>query len=155
MLVYRIDRKKYLKDTLKGIGASMSSSFRWNSEHTRMVYTSESRALALLEITAHLNGVMEIPTDRYLVEIEIPDALKIQTLSIADLPKNWNAHPPSVFTQNLGDSFVQKLKAPVLKVPSSIVSQEFNLLINSYHPDAHKIEIISKERLAFDPRIVR
>ena len=155
MLVYRIDRKKYLKDTLKGIGASMSSSFRWNSEHTRMVYTSESRALALLEITAHLNGVMEIPTDRYLVEIEIPDALKIQTLSIADLPKNWNAHPPSVFTQNLGDSFVQKLKAPVLKVPSSIVPQEFNLLINPYHPDAYKIEIISKERLAFDPRIVR
>ena len=155
MLVYRIDRKKYLKDTLKGIGASMSSSFRWNSEHTRMVYTSESRALALLEITAHLNGVMEIPTDRYLVEIEIPDALKIQTLSIADLPKNWNAHPPSVFTQNLGDSFVQKLKAPVLKVPGSIVPQEFNLLINPYHPDAHKIEIISKERLAFDPRIVR
>jgi RES domain-containing protein len=120
-----------------------------------MVYTSESRALALLEITAHLNGVMEIPTDRYLVEIEIPDTLKIQILSIADLPKNWNAHPPSVFTQILGDSFVQKLKAPVLKVPSSIVSQEFNLLINSYHPDAHKIEIISKERLAFDPRIVR
>ncbi len=155
MLVYRIDRKKYLKDTLKGIGASMSSSFRWNSEHTRMVYTSESRALALLEITAHLNGVMEIPTDRYLVEIEIPDALKIQMLSIADLPKNWNAHPPSVFTQNLGDSFVQKLKAPVLKVPSSIVPQEFNLLINPHHPDAHKIEIISKERLAFDPRIVR
>lgn len=155
MLVYRIDRKKYLKDTLKGIGASMSSSFRWNSEHTRMVYTSDSRALALLEITAHLNGVIEIPTDRYLVEIEIPDALKIQTLSIADLPKNWNAHPPSVFTQNLGDSFVQKLKVPVLKVPSSIVPQEFNLLINPYHPDAHKIEIISKERLAFDPRIVR
>lgn len=155
MLVYRIDRKKYLKDTLKGIGASMSSSFRWNSEHTRMVYTSESRALALLEITAHLNGVLEIPTDRYLVEIEIPDALKIQKLSIADLPKNWNAHPPSVFTQNLGDSFVQKLKSPVLKVPSSIVPQEFNLLINPHHPDAHKIEIISKERLAFDPRIVR
>ena len=155
MLVYRIDRKKYLKDTLKGIGASMSSSFRWNSEHTRMVYTSESRALALLEITAHLNGVMEIPTDRYLVEIEIPDALKIQTLSIADLPKNWNAHPPSVFTQNLGDSFVQKLKAPVLKVPSSIVPQEFNLLINPYHPEAHKIKIISKERLAFDPRIFK
>lgn len=155
MLVYRIDRKKYLKDTLKGIGASMSSSFRWNSEHTRMVYTSESRALALLEITAHLNGVMEIPTDRYLVEIEIPDSLKIQTLSIADLPKNWNAHPPSIFTQNLGDIFVQKLKAPVLKVPSSIVPQEFNLLINPDHPDAHKIEVISKERLAFDPRIVR
>jgi RES domain-containing protein len=155
MLVYRIDRKKYLKDTLKGIGASMSSSFRWNSEHTRMVYTSESRALALLEITAHLNGVMEIPTDRYLVEIEIPDALKIQTLYITDLPKNWNAHPPSVFTQNLGDSFVQKLKAPVLKVPSSIVPQEFNLLINPHHPDANKIQMISKECLAFDPRIVR
>jgi RES domain-containing protein len=98
---------------------------------------------------------MEIPTDRYLVEIEIPDSLKIQTLSIADLPKNWNAHPPSIFTQNLGDIFVQKLKASVLKVPSSIVPQEFNLLINPNHPDAHKIEVISKERLAFDPRIVR
>lgn len=154
MFVYRIDRKKYLRDTLKGIGASMSSSFRWNSEHTRMVYTSESRALALLEITAHLNGVMEIPTDRYLVEIEIPDTLKIQTLYIADLPKNWNAHPPSLLTQDLGDSFIQKMKVPVLRVPSSIVSKEFNLLINPNHPDSHKIKIISKERLAFDPRII-
>lgn len=78
MFVYKIDRKKYLKDTLQGIGASMSSSFRWNSEHTRMVYTSQSRALALLEITAHLNGIIEIPTDRYLIEIEIPDSLKIR-----------------------------------------------------------------------------
>jgi RES domain-containing protein len=154
MFVYRIDRKKYLKNTLQGIGASMSSSFRWNSEHTRMVYTSQSRALALLEITAHLNGIIEIPTDRYMVEIEIPDSLKIQTLTMADLPKNWNIHPPMNSTQKIGDSIIQMLKAPILKVPSSIVPKEFNLLINPNHPDANKIKVISKERLAFDPRIV-
>jgi RES domain-containing protein len=155
MLVYRIERKKYLHETLSGFGASLSSGFRWNSQHTRMVYTSESRALAMLEVTVHLNGLLDIPTDRYLVEIEIPDALKIITLNPTDLPKNWNSIPPNIFTQHFGDDFVKELKAPLLKVPSSIVPQEFNLLINPLHPDSKKIKLKSKHPIPFDPRIFK
>jgi RES domain-containing protein len=120
-----------------------------------MVYTSESRALAMLEVTVHLNGLLDIPTDRYLVEIEIPDALKIITLHPTDLPKNWNAIPPNIFTQHFGDDFVKELKAPLLKVPSSIVPQEFNLLINPLHPDSKKIKLKSKHPIPFDPRIFK
>ena len=53
MLVYRIEREKYLTQTLKGIGAALAKGFRWNSLNTFMVHTAESRALALLEISIH------------------------------------------------------------------------------------------------------
>lgn len=69
MIVYRIEREKYLNTTLQGIGASMSEGYRWNSLNTRMVYTAESRALATLEVSAHLDLNEDLPIDRYYVVI--------------------------------------------------------------------------------------
>ena len=75
MKVYRIERGKYLDSTLSGIGASKSQGFRWNSLDTFLVYTSESRALASLEVTAHLDLTEDLPSDRFIVEIEIPEGV--------------------------------------------------------------------------------
>ena len=71
MIVFRIEREKYLKTTLHGIGASLSIGFRWNSINTKLVYTAESRALATLEVAVHLDLSEDLPNDRYFVEIEI------------------------------------------------------------------------------------
>ena len=76
MIVFRIERRKYLSATLMGIGASKSSGFRWNSLHNRMVYTAESRALATLEVAVHLDLNEDLPSDRMMVEIDIPDEVK-------------------------------------------------------------------------------
>jgi len=153
MIVFRIEREKYLTTTLSGIGAAMSDGFRWNSFTTRVVYTSESRALATLEIAVHLDLNEDLPTDRYYVAIEIPDDIIIQEVQLQDLPDDWNAKPPVLSTQNIGNDFVYYGEAAILKVPSSIVPQEFNYLINPNHHDAARIKVLSTVKISFDSRI--
>lgn len=153
MKVYRIERKKYLETTLSGIGASMTTGYRWNSLNTKLVYTAESRALATLEISVHLDLSEDLPEDRYYVEIEIPDDLVILEVITEDLPLHWNAKPPTTTTQVIGDDFVNQNEAAVLKVPSSIVPPEHNYLINPSHPDSKKIKVSSVTPMTFDGRL--
>lgn len=153
MKLYRIERKKHLKSTLSGIGASRSKGFRWNSENTRLVYTAETRALAMLEVSVHLDLSEDLPKDRYFVEIEIPDQLSALEVHLSDLPANWDSKPPSLVTQIIGDDFVQNNGAAILKVPSCIVPQEYNYLINPLHPDAKGIKVVSQTPMAFDTRL--
>ena len=153
MVVYRIEREKYLEETLKGIVASMSKGFRWNSSNTKLVYTSESRALATLEISVHLDLSEDLPADRFYVEIEIPDSINIFEVRLEDLPENWDNKPPTITTQTIGDDFVNYNEAAVLKVPSSIVPFEYNYLINPNHSDINKIKIIKTSKMSFDLRL--
>jgi RES domain-containing protein len=95
----------------------------------------------------------DLPNDRFYVEIEIPDTLSILEVKISDLPDDWNAKPPTLTTQMIGDDFVLENEAAILKVPSSIVPQEFNYLINPNHKDAKKIKIIATTSMLFDSRL--
>jgi RES domain-containing protein len=153
MVVFRIERERYLKTTLTGVGASMSEGYRWNSLNTRIIYTAETRALATLEVSVHLDLSEDLPNDRYYVEIEIPEELTIQEVKLEDLPKDWNAKPPTLITQTIGDDFVFYNESAILKVPSSIVPQEFNYLINPNHPDSSKIKVMSAVKMIFDSRL--
>ncbi|MDI9865522.1 RES family NAD+ phosphorylase [Flectobacillus sp. DC10W] len=153
MKVYRIEREKYLSTTLQGIGAALSKGFRWNSQNTYLVYTAATRALAMLEVAVHLDLSEDLPNDRYYVEIEIPDEVTILELAKEDLPKQWDAKPPLLETQYIGDDFVRSNSAAVLKVPSSIVPPEYNYLINPNHTEASKIRVVSTQKLAFDNRL--
>lgn len=153
MKVFRIERKKHLDSILQGIGAARSDGMRWNSRYTPVVYTSASRALALLEVAVNLDLSEDLPTDRYYVEIEIPEDIKISELQINNLPANWDAKPPENSTQFIGDEFVKSNTAAVLKVPSSIIQHEFNYMINPNHADSKDITVISKTHLLFDERL--
>ena len=142
MYVYRIERKKYLDDILSGKGAALCSGNRWNSLHTPMVYTSQSRSLAVLEILARVNAMELVPGDRLLVELEIPDHVRIEEITSVELPPNWNIFPPGEQTQVLGDVFIRMAQAAVCKVPSSLLDGEFNYLINPLHPKSKHLKII-------------
>lgn len=155
MKVYRIERKKYIPVALTGIGASLSKGNRWNGLNSRMVYTSESRALATLEISVHIDLSEDLPYDRYYIEIDLPDTLFILELAEKDLPKNWDAKPPIYATQRIGDAFIAQNEAAVLKVPSSIIPDEYNYLINPNHPDAATIKITEVQKMNFDKRLWR
>ena len=152
MKVYRIEREKYLNTTLQGVGAALNDGYRWNSLNTYFVYTAESRSLAILEVSVHLDFSEDLPTDRFYVEIEIPDDIEILELSVDELPENWDSKPPILETQFIGDDFVSQKNAAVLKVPSAIIPPEFNYLINPNHPGSAKIKVISKQKLQFDNR---
>ncbi|UZO81737.1 RES family NAD+ phosphorylase [Aquimarina sp. ERC-38] len=153
MLVYRIERTKYLETALTGIGAASSGGFRWNSKNTFMVYTSESRALSLLEVTMHLDTSEDLPSDRNYLTIEIPDTVSIAEIKLEDLPENWDAKPPGLGTKFIGDDFILYKKAAVLKVPSCIVPSEYNYLINPNHSESGNIKILETQALQFDQRL--
>lgn len=93
MKVYRVERKKYLKITLKGIGAAFTEGYRWNSPNTYLVYTAESRALATLEVSVHLDLSEDLPNDRFYVQVDIPDDIQILEIDLKDLPDNWDSKP--------------------------------------------------------------
>ena len=152
MRVYRIEREKYLETTLKGVGTALTEGYRWNSLNTYLVYTAESRALAILEVSVHIDLSEDLPTDRFYVGIDIPEDIEILELKIDELPENWDSKPPILETQYIGDDFVTQNNAAVLKVPSSIVPPEYNYLINPNHTDFKKIKVISTQRLVFDGR---
>lgn len=152
MTVYRIERKKYLEATLQGKGAALNSRARWNSLFTPMVYTAESRAMAYLEYTVHATESTLLIGDRLLVEIEIPNHLEIAAIEAKQLPRGWDQKPPTTLTQRIGDAFFLQSDVPVLKVPSAIIPEEHNFLINPAHPLSADICIKSHRPLNFDSR---
>ncbi len=154
MKVYRISRIKHLDTALSGIGSALSKHSRWNSQHRRIVYTSASRALAMLEIIVHLSPHEDLPTDRVFLEIDIPEEIPILAIGKSQLPARWNSYPSIRTTQLIGDAFLTNLESPILRVPSAIVPQEYNYLINPMHPLASKIAVTSTETLRFDTRLI-
>ena len=96
MFVFRLSREKY-KDELSGYGASLNGQ-RWNSKGTEVVYTAQNRALANSEVAVHISlGIL--PKDYYMVEIEIPNSVKIYEIQNSDLPSGWNSIPCQPISQ--------------------------------------------------------
>jgi RES domain-containing protein len=150
MRVFRLIRKKYGIE-LSGKGAALSGN-RWNSRGTELIYTSESRALAMAEVAVHLS-LSILPKDYVMVEIEIPNSVSISSLKTDDLPQGWNSFPHLLDTQKIGDDFVAERKSCVLKVPSAVVPGDFNFLINSNHLDFSAIKIVGYKDFPFDQRL--
>jgi len=150
MILYRLSKSKFADD-LSGKGAEKSGG-RWNSKGTALVYTSESRALCTAEIAVH-TPLGNLPLDYKLISVEIPDDISIQEFAARDLPNDWKSLPHSHSTQAIGDRFVSDGIFPVLKVPSAVVQDEFNYLINPSHIESNKIKIKVIEPFNFDERL--
>lgn len=155
MLVWRIatDARSYTADDMTGTGAKISGG-RWNDAGVPMVYAASTRALACLETVVHLNAG-GLPFNRYLVEVEIPDALW-STADVADpasLPIGWDAEPAGSVSIGFGSAWAASGKSAVLRVPSVIVPEEENVLINPAHPDAAQIGARKVRRWLYDPRL--
>lgn len=151
MRVFRLSREKYAYQ-LNGIGASKFGG-RWNTKGTEIVYTAESRALAMAEVAVHLN-LTWLPRDYMMVEVHIPDKIGIDTIKPGKLPDNWSEHPPNSRTQHLGDQFTNDKKDAVLKVPSAVVQGDFNYLIDPHHHSFKDISIIDAQPFPFDKRLI-
>lgn len=152
MKVFRLSREKYAKD-LSGKGAAVFGN-RWNSKGIEMLYTAESRALAMAEVLVHLS-LTNLPDDYMMIEIEISDSLEIELLNVNRLGENWNSNPLDPRIQTLGDEFIRARKKCVLKVPSAVVKGDFNYLINPNHSEISKIKIKSVTKFPFDKRVFK
>jgi RES domain-containing protein len=152
MEVFRLARKKYPIE-LSGKGASISGA-RWNSKGTEIIYCAQNRALAMAEVLVHLS-LATLPSDFVMLTIDIPDDVSIVVLNPEKLNIDWNVFPCTFETPLLGDDFIKRNEACVLKVPSAVVKGDFNLLINPYHVDFYKIKIIEQNNFPFDKRIFK
>ncbi|MCV9386490.1 RES family NAD+ phosphorylase [Reichenbachiella ulvae] len=134
MLLYRITSQKYARD-LSGTGAGLYGG-RWNPIGTNLLYTAGSISLACLEYMAH-NFHLLASQKICLAKINI-ESTDIIELKPKDWPENWNNKSNiSRANQEIGLRFVQESKAYALKVPSAIVPDEYNYLLDPLHPD-HK-----------------
>lgn len=147
------DTLDYTADDPSGTGAKNQGG-RWNLKGTALLYLSESQALACLETVIHMRTA-GLPLNRYLVQFDIPDAVwkRRTTLTAATAPVGWDAIPTGKVSANFGTAWAKGNSAAVLSVPSVIVPDEFNILINPSHPDAPKIKYTKLRRWLYDPRL--
>lgn len=149
MLIYRIGKTKYAKD-LSGEGAKINGG-RWNHKSIPCIYTSESRALSLLEYTVNVN-IDEIPRALSITTLEIPDE-DILIISEDSLPGNWKQIPIPSSTKNFGTHFLNATAKLAIKIPSSVMPDEFNYILNPLHPNSKHIKVLEIQDLAYDVRI--
>lgn len=148
--VWRITGKKYADDAFSGEGARIWGG-RFNSPGNPAVYTSGSLSLALLENLVQTN-TRDYFKNLVYVYADIP-ANMISTPTMDDLPDGWSQIPHSESSQAFGDTWIKDGTFPVLRIPSVVVSQEFNYMINPKHREYAKIIISKAGPLSLDPRI--
>lgn len=155
VLLWRIatDARTYSADDMTGTGAKLSGG-RWNDVGVPMIYTATSRALACLETVVHLNAA-GLPLNRFLVEIDVPDDVwtSAEVETVGGLEIGWDAEPAGHVSVDFGSTWIASNRSAILRVPSVIVAEEENVLINPAHPNAGRITARKIRRWLYDPRL--
>jgi RES domain-containing protein len=120
---------------------------RWHSKGHPIIYTAENPASALLEMMVHFDWDT-MPTTYQLLTIEVETRDTIET--IVPLSDWMSDHR---LTRMIGDAWLKRNDALLLRVPSAIMPESFNVLINPAHPDASKLRLIKSEKVPLDPRL--
>lgn len=148
MILWRISNHV----SLDGDGG-MRASGRWHTRGRRVVYCSESPAAALLEILVHFEiDVRDLPARYRLLKLRAPDDLVVEDVGATDLPADWLER--SDLTRAIGDRWLQAGRSPLLRVPSVVVPETFNVLLNPGHEHAGRIGIVHVSEHAIDPRLL-
>ena len=146
MLVYRIALEKYASLYASGVEG------RWNSQGIKVIYAASSRSLACLENVVHRSGEGLNDLFRTMV-IDIPSSERIEKITLKDLPKNWQQYNMEHICRQIGDDWFYRQDSLVLQVPSVIIPNEFNYIINAQHKNFKKVKLKLVEPFIFDTRI--
>ena len=153
--VWRLTRKKYADTAFSGKGAGLFEG-RWNPQGIPMVYASENISLALLETLIHIDYT-ELDHVRFILfSAQIPAKVQIRRVALKELPADWkNMYPFPKSTQEIGRRWIEEGKHAVLAVPSVVVPQETNYLLNPAHKDFEKIAINAPAPFKIDSRLIK
>ena len=139
--------------SLEGDGA-LRAPGRWHTRGRRVVYCAQSPAAALLEILIHFEiDIQDLPARYRLLKIEAPDDVQVERVSVDQLPADWPEN--TEMTRALGDGWLTGGSVSLLTVPSAIVPETFNILLNPAHKDAKRIVIVQAGEYAIDPRLIK
>ncbi len=152
MDVFRIAKTRRIRD-LTGEGPRLYGG-RWNASGTAVIYTAGSRSLASLEYLVHVPMPYE-PLDLSIATISLPDDCTAEAVDIDELPKGWRDHPAPAVLAEIGTDWVRRGESLVLWVPSVLVPDESNIIINPAHPEMAGVGVKDVRSYAFDERLVK
>lgn len=147
MITYRIGHKNYISQLV-----ASGKEGRWNSSGEQVIYLAGSVALALLENMVRRQGV-GFNNDFATAVVEIPDDLTIDTLAINDLPKGWRDIREYNSCQTIGSQWYKAAKTAILKVPSAVLPEENNYVVNTEHAGFKRIKLLAITGLVPDQRL--
>jgi len=147
------DTPAYGSDDLSGKGAQ-STGGRWNKKGTAVLYTSGSIALACLETVVHLGGFSPLPLNRYLVRVDVPDdAWEERVIFNPSINIGWDALPEGLVSIDWGNNWTISAVSLLAQVPSVVVPEEPNIIINPNHTGASTLLATKLRRWTYDSRI--
>jgi len=117
------------------------------------VYTSESAALAALEILVHLGRSRSLP-EYVIFSCSFPESM-VRVVHLQELPFDWRSHPAPAALRRIGDEWARGRRSAVLKVPSAVIESGSNYLINPEHRSFRRIRISPPQRFELDVRLLR
>lgn len=149
---WRIERAHRGAGAFSGEGTRLYGG-RWNSPSVRVVYLSEHRSLAALELFIHTQP-LATANEYVVIGAEWDDAL-VERFPTSRLPRDWRVSPPGPDTVAIGDRWVREARFAVLALPSAIIPNETNFLLNPLHPDFHRVRILKPAGFRLDPRMLQ
>ena len=150
MVVWRLTAARHAATAFSGEGAAAYPG-RWNHRGRRVVYTSDSPALAALEILANAETA-SVLRGRVLIRAVVPDDQVVELQEVR-LPEWWDANPIGTATRDLGEAWRAEGAALALAVPSAVMPLQRNVLLNPEHPAFRAVEVGEPIPLRFDPRL--
>lgn len=148
-VVWRIARRPHALDRI-GAGARENGG-RWNRPGTAVVYTGRTVGIAALEKFVHVAGV--VPADLVLVRIELPQGCSIEEPALTELPTGWDAVPIRPGSMDFGTTWAREGRSLVLYVPSALVPEEGNAVLNPNHPEFAAVRMSIQRAFQYDPRM--
>lgn len=148
MVVFRISLETYV-----GLSSSGADN-RWNKAKEYVIYSGGSRSLSTLELVAHREHVKTKKTYKLMVLYFPDDPNLIMEIQIKDLPPDWRNRSAYSILQEIGSKWYILKSSLVLKVPSAIIPQEFNYIINTDHPLFSLVKHIDTEDFFWDNRLI-
>lgn len=151
--VYRLTKLRYQDRIFSGLGGLYAEG-RWTLRGKPVVYASGSISLAVLEYTLNYRRHGWVPAS-VLSRAVIPDEVPIDVVTLSDLPRNWSAPDPPSKPRDIGHRWLEGGPSAILKVPSAVVVEEWNYLLNPQHVDFKKLALGTPKRYQFDRRLAR
>ena len=142
MVVYRIAHQRFINN-LDGIGA-MRYGGRWNPQGVACLYCSEHLSLAFLEKLVHVHGADAL-VNLYSIALNIPDHAALYTIDVQKMISGWQQQ--TAYTSWLGKQLLSDAGYMGFRVPSVVVPQEWNVVLNPAHPLISKI--VANEAMPF------
>jgi RES domain-containing protein len=137
--------------TLDGRGGLMAGA-RWHLAGQPVVYLAETPAGSLLEVLVHLElNLAGLPRTFKLLKIEAPESITITHIDEQKLAADWANDPDS--TAEMGSEWLASGSSALLRVPSAIVPETYNYLLNPHHDQAQQVKVVGNRDYPWDRRL--